>query len=136
MLTNYEEERINKKAVSVMVTGNRPLELLKAASFRLVCVDGRVEDLGKGFSTTLMPLVSGSYTKLFGRFSKYRNNLNLQQQEVLRKLALRTKQEGKMLRLWNSPESEKVWATLLECGISVINTDHLRRLQRFLVSRL
>ncbi len=135
MITTYEGNQINRKAISVMVSGNRPLKLLNAATFRLACVDGRMEDLGKGYSTALMPLVSASYTKLFGWFSKYSRRLSSEQIKVLRKLIVRTQAEGKLLRFWNSPESEKIWAFLLEEGVDVINTDHLKRLQRFLVGR-
>lgn len=135
MLTTYEGERIQRNAVSIMITGNRPLGLLKKASFRLACVDGRIEDLGKGYSTGLMPLVSASYTKLFGWFAKYRKGLSSEQLRWMRELIVRTQAEGKMLRFWNSPESEEVWGILLEEGVDVINTDRLGRLQRFLLKR-
>ncbi|MFT4663769.1 MAG: glycerophosphoryl diester phosphodiesterase [Polaribacter sp.] len=108
MLTTYKNEQVLRNAVSIMITGNRSLELLNSSPFRLACVDGRVEDLEQGYSTTLMPLVSASYTKLFGWFSKYRKHINDQEIQQLQDLILRTQGKGKMLRLWNSPESKKI----------------------------
>lgn len=132
MITTYQDDQINSNAVSIMITGNRPIDLLKSASFRLACIDGRIENLGQGFSTSLMPLVSASYTKRFGWFSKYRKQLSDKNIQELRELVSKTHQEGRILRLWNSPESEKIWTVLLEEGIDIINTDQLDQLQRFL----
>jgi hypothetical protein len=44
-------------------------------------------------------------------------------------------QYGKKVRLWGSPENERVWAELLACGVDLINTDKLKELQNFLMAQ-
>ena len=41
---------------------------------------------------------------------------------------------GKKVRLWASPENDRVWAELLKCGVDLINTDKLARLKMFLLA--
>jgi hypothetical protein len=46
-------------------------------------------------------------------------------------LVSRAHAEGKKVRLWASPENEKVWAFLRFCGVDLINTDKIQVLKRF-----
>ncbi len=41
---------------------------------------------------------------------------------------------GKKVRLWASPENDRVWAELLKCGVDLINTDKLSQLKTFLLT--
>jgi alkaline phosphatase len=50
----------------------------------------------------------------------------------IKALAQRIHTEGKKLRLWAIPDNEVVWEALLNAGVDLINTDHLRELNSFL----
>ncbi|MEL6852874.1 MAG: histidinol-phosphatase, partial [Bacteroidota bacterium] len=50
----------------------------------------------------------------------------------LKSLVLLTHAEGKLLRLWASPDKPEVWAKLLELGVDFVNTDDLKGFSTFM----
>lgn len=115
--------------VMVFLSGNRPIEIILNASTHIARLDGRPEDLGKGYLATKMPVISENYGKLI----QWDGNGKMpgKERRKLRKLCKEVHQEGKQLRLWAMPASEKAWATYLKAGIDWINADDLARLQQF-----
>ena len=120
-------------AVLAVISGNRPIEAIQNAKVRMAAIDGRPEDLGKGYSNELMPLISQRYSKVI----KWKGDGEIKPKELakLKSLADAAHAEGKLLRLWASPEDEKVWKVLLDAGVDLINTDEVKRLKRFLDER-
>ncbi len=120
--------------VRIILSGNRPIEQVTAEADRFVYLDGRFEDLGKGYPADLMPMVSGHYSRIFGW------NLpglmpSRSDWQRFRTFADRVHEENKLIRLWASPEDETVWSLLLQNGADLINTDELERYRRFRMSR-
>lgn len=116
--------------ITVILSGNRPIQAMAAAKNRILTVDGRPDDLGKGYKSTLMPLVSDSYTNQVQWRGK--GDMPAEEFQKLRLLAERTHKEGKKLRLWATPEDPAVWAKLREAGVDFLNTDQLALLKEFL----
>ncbi len=54
-----------KGAVTSVISGNRPLDVLKAQKVRYAGYDGRLADLQSGMPASLMPLVSDNWTNDF-----------------------------------------------------------------------
>lgn len=135
MLTVYTKNSIQPKAISVIISGNRPIELIASKEKRLVAIDGRLADLGKGYAATLMPMISDRFSKITHR---HLLRLPYTQQNIhrLQYYARIAKQEGKTLRFWQTPEDEYTWQTLLNAGVDWINTDEIARLTSFLQSPL
>ncbi len=77
-----------------------------------------------------MPLISYNYTHLV----KWNGmgEMPAAERETLQTLAARAHAQGKKLRLWATPEDERVWQALREVGVDYLNTDQLERLRRFL----
>ena len=50
---------------------------------------------------------------------------------MLRSLSKRVKEEGRLLRLWATPDTPEAWKTLLDCGVGLINTDQPTKAARF-----
>ncbi len=123
-------DRLTQKAVTIFLSGNRPVEMVLAEKKRWVGIDGRPADLGKGYSAAFMPVVSDHYRNHL----QWRGYEDITAKELahLRELVRRTHTEGKKLRLWASPENEEVWEVLLEEGVDLINTDQLKELRSFL----
>lgn len=127
MLTRWENGYEIPGAITIMISGNRPVRKLVEKKDRWMCLDGRLEDIGKNYDPSLMPVISDKYSKVFGWniFSKPPT-----QEKLLRlhSVANNVHAEGKKLRLWNSPENELVWNALLEAGADIINTDSISQL--------
>lgn len=116
--------------ITVVLSGNRPVQLMTKAKNRLMGVDGRPDDLEKKYSPALMPIVSDSYPNQLSW--RGQGDMPADQFQKLKLLAERTHKEGKKLRLWATPEDPAVWAKLREAGVDFLNTDQLGLLKEFL----
>src|SRR5258705_7175520 len=118
--------------VIIFLSGNRPKDAVLKDPAAPVALDGRPEDVGKGYAASVMPVISDTYTK----WSTW-NGRDRPAPEALRKirdLAQRVHAEGKKLRLWSIPDNPIAWQELLEAGVDLINTDNLKELNQFLKS--
>ena len=117
-------------AIQIVISGNRPIDLIRGESTHSTAIDGRPQDLGTGFSVSEMPLISENYTKV----SKWKGDGSPPPEEVkkLTDLAQRVHAENKRLRLWQIPDHKNAWDVLLKAGIDIINTDKLKELNVFL----
>jgi hypothetical protein len=116
--------------VQVVLSGNRPVALVKNETAPLVSIDGRPEDLSAKYPVTFMPVISQNYFKIIRWNGE--GTISEQDKQLLKKLAEEVHSQGKKLRLWASPEKENVWQVLLDAGVDFINTDKLPELQAFM----
>ncbi len=130
MLTSWENGRENPKGVSIILSGNRPLEMVLSENKRSVAIDGRLIDIGKDYPTSFMPMISDKYSKIFGWsfFSKKPSSSNLFQ---LQRYSNQIHKEDKLFRLWGIPEKATIWKSLLENGLDLISTDQIKNLKEF-----
>lgn len=130
MLTAFRPDRTDPHAVTVVLSGNVPRELLAAEAERLAAVDGRPGDLEANPSPHLVPWVSESWGRLFtwrGRDAPPAADLT-----KLRELVDRAHAQGRRVRFWGAPDFEAVWRVQHAAGVDLINTDKLGELARFL----
>lgn len=121
-----------KGLVRIFISGDRPVAELLTDDGLFAGIDGRPEDLGKGHSAYVMPVVSQNFRKVTSW--KGKGEISEKERAKLVALAAATHAEGKRLRLWATPELESCWETLKDCGIDLLNADDLPRLQQFLLS--
>lgn len=115
--------------VTVVISGNRPIEQLNKENDRLASIDGRPAELGQGYDSTLMPVVSENFGKVAGWDGK--NKISDKEFRAIKTLADQTHAEGKLLRLWAIPDHPEAWSTLLEAGVDLINTDKIEAFRSF-----
>jgi hypothetical protein len=130
MLTAFRPDRTETNAVTVVLSGNVPRELLAAEAERLAAVDGRTGDLEANPSPHLVPWVSESWSRLFtwrGQDTPPAADLM-----KLRELVGRAHAQGRQVRFWGAPDFEAVWRVQHAAGVDLINTDKLEELARFL----
>lgn len=132
LLGRYSRLRCQDKfcPVRIFVSGNRPLDKIGSSETKGLAFDGRPEDLGKGYSTDDMPVISDHY-KNWSNWSGHQKSTPHDLQRI-RDLAHRVHAEGKKLRLWAIPDNELAWEELLGAGVDIINTDKLKELNEFL----
>lgn len=134
MLTRFSEQGFLPGAVTVVLSGNRPIELVAAEPERLCGIDGRLPDLEAGVPNTLMPMISTSWASAF-RW-KGEGPMEAEEQAKLKSLIEQAHRGGHVLRFWALPNKpETVWPLLFDAGLDLLNTDDLPKLRAFLVGR-
>lgn len=130
MLAHYEDGKLTPGAISVVLSGNRPRTLLEAETSRLATLDGRLSDLGKGASPSLISLVSDNWQLAFTW--RGAGEIPADEHDKLVELVRRAHADGYRLRFWATPETPAAWAELRKAGVDLIGTDDLPGLATFL----
>ncbi|WPP50397.1 phosphatidylinositol-specific phospholipase C/glycerophosphodiester phosphodiesterase family protein [Catalinimonas niigatensis] len=132
MLTYAENGEFHKGAVTIFLSGNRPIATVKQESKSLVAIDGRPDDLGKNYASTLMPFISQHFRTVVNWDGE--GDIPAAELQKLTELTAKAHAEDKKVRLWASPENEKVWQVLMQAEADLINTDKLSELRNFLIN--
>ncbi|MDN5213318.1 hypothetical protein QQ020_14710 [Fulvivirgaceae bacterium BMA12] len=130
-IRKYENGKTGKGAIVIFLSGNRPYKAVLSDPKGLVSLDGRPADLGKGYGSHQMPVIS----QAFYRYSKWDGEEQMPKadQQRISDLAGKVHREHKKFRLWATPDSEKAWETLQSLGVDLINTDDLGGLKAYLL---
>lgn len=136
ILTMYKDDSTHQGAVTVIVSGNRPLKYMQAQDIRYASYDGRIADLNIGYSASLMPLVSDNWTSHFSW--KGDGRMPVDQWTKLQAMVEKAHSSGYMLRFWATPDRngetrEQVWEALKVAGVDLIGTDDLKGLETWLI---
>ena len=136
MLTTYSEGRVHARAISVIVSGNRPYGLMASEAVRLTSYDGRIEDLAGHGPSNFISLISGDWEDHFdwrglGRLSASESRRLAQSVE-------KAHLGGYRLRFWNIPAPEgrsieEVWSQLLDAGVDLLSVDDVKAYRDFVV---
>ena len=131
ILSETRDGRFEKRAVTVVVSGNRDRETITAQKVRYAGLDGRPGDLGSDVPAHLMPWVSANWALTF----RWRGEgpMSEAERKKLREYVAKAHRHGRLVRFWATPESPVVWRELLDAGVDLINTDKLAELQQFLL---
>lgn len=114
--------------IRLLISGNRP-ELDVSAANSMAFIDGRIPNLGKGFSSDLYPLISDNWFNYFTWDGE--GDMPSDELEKLQDYVSRAHQEGKLMRFWATSDNENVWRTLIDNGVDVINVDDIAGMRRF-----
>ncbi len=132
MLTHFTPTSTIPGAVTIILTGNRPVQMVAAEPERLCALDGRLSDLDANPSVHLFPLVSESWSPTFRKFEV--GGLSDADRAKLRQLISKTHSQGRRLRFWGVPDQLVVWREFYSEGVDMLNTDDLPGLAAFLQS--
>ncbi|MDP9793651.1 glycerophosphoryl diester phosphodiesterase [Catenuloplanes nepalensis] len=135
ILTRYARGRVTTGAVTAVVSGDRPRELMESQTVRYAFYDGRMADLTAGAPASLIPLISDNWTNVFtwqgvGEFPA-------DQRARLREIVTTAHADGRRVRFWATPDTpgparDAIWTALRRAGVDHINTDDLDGLETFL----
>ena len=135
MLTTFKPGGVKDGAVTAIVSGNRPRELMQGQRVRYAAYDGRLSDLGTATDQTFVPLISDNWTRNFTWTGT--GPMPQEEREKLRRIVETAHENGQRVRFWETPElppqREAVWEELLAARVDYINTDHLDALEQFLL---
>lgn len=132
MLSVFRGDKIETNAVTVIISGNRPINLMSNEPVRYAAVDGRLPDLDRDPPRALMPWISDNWTRHF----TWRGEGSFPDEERarLRRWVQQAHEQKRKIRFWAVPDDPRGWAVLREAGVDLINTDKLPELRRFLLS--
>jgi hypothetical protein len=119
--------------VLVVISGERPVEMIAGDAERLCGIDGRPPDLDSAHDAALVPLISDAW----GSHFKWQGDgpIPAVEREKLRALVEKTHASGRRLRFWGTPDTDAVWSELHDAGVDLLGADDLDRLQEFLLAR-
>jgi hypothetical protein len=137
ILTRFGPAGVNDGAVTAIVSGNRPRELMESQRVRYAAYDGRMSDLDTGVPATFIPLISDNWTTQFTWMGE--GEMPEEERRRLRAIVATAHANGQRVRFWATPDDpgearENVWLELLAAKVDFINTDHLADLQTFLLA--
>ncbi|MFI5381360.1 MAG: phosphatidylinositol-specific phospholipase C/glycerophosphodiester phosphodiesterase family protein [Tepidisphaerales bacterium] len=130
ILTRYADGKVEEKAVTIILSGNRPIEMLAAEKERLAFIDGRLPDLESNPPATLTPWISSNFTQSF----KWRGQGEMPPEEMdkLRALVSKAHEQHRRIRFWSIPDNPAGWKAMQSAGVDLINSDKLAALREFL----
>ncbi|KFZ84293.1 hypothetical protein ED92_10385 [Amycolatopsis sp. MJM2582] len=137
----YAFGHVKKRAVTAVISGGRPKDVMLGQKFRLAFYDGRIKDqndLGIGSDPRVTPLVSDSWTGLFTWTGE--GPFPAEERAKLHDLVKRAHAAGQRVRFWATPDAagpgrDALWKELVAAGVDHLNTDDLPGLANFLRSR-
>jgi hypothetical protein len=136
IVTSFGPDGRTDRAVLVVVSGNRSLELMKSQTVRYAGYDGRLGDLESDVPADLMPLISDRW----GAHFKWRGEgaMPAAEREKLQRVVEAVHARNRLVRFWATPDArsasrQTLWRELLAVGVDLINTDDLPGLQTFLL---
>lgn len=135
ILTSYNNGVITERAVTVVLSGHKPYDIIKNESDRLVFIDKDLRKVTRdtlATNTNMYAMASCKYSKLI-KWNGF-GVLPESQKERLVNYVNMAHSRGERVRLWASPENKTVWNELLKCGVDLINTNQLVALKKFLIS--
>ncbi len=138
MFTEYGEQKYKQRALSVILSGNRPKDKLNENKKRYATWDGRLTDLHSECSSALMAVISDKWTDHF----TWRGHGALPQTEKIRLdyIINQAHLDGRKIRFWatdvdSTGDQTALWKVLYDSGVDLINTDKLTDLKSFLLQQ-
>lgn len=132
MLTQFEGNQVRPGAVTIVLSGNRPMALVAADKQRLCAIDGRFADLDANppLPVSLVPWISGNWRSI----SDWTGSDELMAGELKKLVQLNRKarRQGRKLRLWGAPDRKEAWAAFHDLDIALICTDQPKKASEWL----
>jgi len=134
ILTTYTSYSIRKRAVSVIISGNRPRELMQNEHTRYATYDGRIQDLNSEIPSNLVMLISDDWEEHFAWRGK--GSMSKEDRNKLMQIIDRAHSNNYKIRFWNLPtnnvfQRDAVWEKLIEFGVDLITVDNLKAYREF-----
>ena len=137
IFTSFGPDGRRSKAVLAIISGNRPLTLMKSQEVRYAGCDGRLADLKSGAPANLIPMISDHW----GRHFTWKGSGPIPAEErlKLKEIVQTVHNKGRRVRFWATPDRpsparEALWRELLAAEVDLLNTDDLKGLRQFLLA--
>ena len=135
ILSTFEDGAVVEGAVTAIISGNRPRELMKKQNIRWAAYDGRLSDLGAENPEPLsfIPLISSNWSAISSWYGV--GEMSVEDLEKLQDTVGLAHKEGRLIRFWATSNNPEVWETLYDAGVDLLNADDLQGLQELIMSK-
>jgi hypothetical protein len=132
IITKFDGDKVEPKAVTVVLTGNRPRGPLPGETVRLAGLDGQMPDLEKPNPNGIFLWISEDWKSFF----KWKGKGTIPPAEKARLLDIvhKSHERNMKVRFWDAPQSTNFWSELRGDGVDLMNADDLAGLEKFLRS--
>ncbi len=129
ILTVFRDGKKETNAVTAILTGAYPRDLLAEDKVRYAAGDGKLPDLTNNPPASLVPWISEPWL----RFFKWRGAGPMPEDEraQLKDIVAKAHAEGRQVRWWGAPDKPTFWKELLDDDVDLINTDDLAGYAKF-----
>lgn len=136
LVTSFGPQGRRDKAVLVVVSGNRPLALMRSQKLRYAGYDGRLADLNSTAPAELIAMISDHWGRNFSWQGE--GPMPPEERQKLNHIVRTAHDKGRLVRLWATPDQpsparQAIWSQLLAADVDLINTDDLGGLRTFLL---
>jgi hypothetical protein len=130
LITKFDGGTVERKAVTVVLTGNRPRAALPKESVRLAGLDGQMPDLDKPNDSGLFLWMSEDWKHFFTWDGK--GAIPGDEKARLQDIVAKAHQRNMKVRFWDAPQSTNFWHELRSDGVDLMNADNLAGVEKFL----
>jgi hypothetical protein len=136
ILTHFYDNHIDKRQVTVIISGDRPTDLVGRETDRYIFVDGRLSDLENPGKEELIPLISDNWQEHF----LWRGKGKIAEAELqkLQKIVDTCHQQNRIIRFWGIPtdpeKAKPYWDLITKVGVDLIGCDNPAALKEYLDS--
>ena len=129
ILTTFQGDAKQTNAITVIISGNRSLDMFKGESVRYAAYDGLLSDLASSASPNLIPWISDNWGATFKWTG--RGEMPAADKLKLTEIVTKAHEKGRCVRFWGAPDQPVFWREMLANGVDLINTDDLEGVQKF-----
>ncbi len=133
IIASYGPGGRTDRPVRVVISGNRPREYMRSQKLRYAGYDGRMTDLQSQVAADFMPVISDNWRNHFEWRGE--GEMPAAERAKLDRIVEHCHAYGRRVRFWGTPDDERFWQVAYEAGVDFLQTDDLKRLHRFLISR-
>ena len=132
VLTEFKSTETRRGPITVILSGERPIQTLSRERVRWCAIDGRLPDLETNPSVHLVPWVSSSWLDAFS----WRGEGEISPAEALklRELVSKAHAQGRRVRFWGTADDPRGWQVLHQAGVDLLNADDLSALRNFILA--
>jgi hypothetical protein len=139
ILTSYSSDHVERRAVAVVISGNRPREFMRNEEIRYATYDGRLEDLSGEKVENFMILISDNWQSHFSWRGE--GPMPAAEREKLSGIIAGAHAKGYKIRFWNLPADDPacrrtIWTELISAGVDLISVDDLKAYHDFLIDEM
>ncbi|MBL9167994.1 MAG: phosphatidylinositol-specific phospholipase C/glycerophosphodiester phosphodiesterase family protein [Verrucomicrobiales bacterium] len=130
MLTSFTADSTRTGAVTVVLSGDRPIRLVEQQKRRWCGIDGRLKDLETNPSPHLFPWVSDNWVSHFTWRGE--GEISTADWVKLQAVVAKAHAQNRRLRFWATGNDPRGWKVLQRAGVDLLGADDLAGLHRWL----